>query len=46
MRPDDFWRLHPVEFWWLVEANRAPKTFGKMTEAEVAEMYEDAYGSS
>ncbi len=44
MRPKDFWRLHPKEFWWLFEARKPVKMYGKMTEAEVAEIYNDAYG--
>lgn len=40
--------MHPIEFWWWLEANRAPKVFkGKkrtMTEDEAREIYERAYG--
>lgn len=44
MRPKDFWRLTPTEFWWLVEANKPVKMYGKMTEYEVKAIYEEAYG--
>jgi hypothetical protein len=27
------------------EANRPPKTYGRMSEAEVKEIFEEAYGS-
>jgi hypothetical protein len=44
MRPKDFWRLTPTEFWWLVDAKRPVKMYGSMTEFEVAQIYEDTYG--
>jgi hypothetical protein len=44
MRPKDFWRMHPQEFWWLLEVKQPPKMYGSMTEAEVAELYEFAFG--
>jgi len=45
MRPREFWAMHPDEFWWLAEASRPRKVYaGGMTEDEVAELYEDAYG--
>lgn len=44
MRPKDFWRLTSQEFWWLLDAKKPVKMFGKMTESEVAEIYADAYG--
>jgi len=44
MKPAEFWQLHPQEFWWMAEAKRPPKMYGKMSEHEVAEMYEEAYG--
>jgi len=44
MRPKDFWRVTPWEFWLLVEAKRPVKMYGKLTEFEVAEIYADAYG--
>jgi hypothetical protein len=41
----DFWASDPVELWWFVEAARPQKTYaGGMTESEVAEIYEEAYG--
>lgn len=36
--------MHPTEFWWLMDANRSVKMYGNMTEYEVAEIYEEAYG--
>ncbi len=36
--------MDPQEFWWWVEAKRPPKMYGKMTEAEVEEIYEETYG--
>lgn len=44
MRPKDFWRLSREEFEWLVDAKKPVKMYGKMTESEVAEIYNDAYG--
>jgi hypothetical protein len=43
---DQFWKADPRELWWLVEAVKPPKMYGKMTEDEVAEIYEEAYGRS
>lgn len=45
MRPKDFWRLSPEEFWWLVSAKRPAKMYGSMSEAEVAEIYAETYGT-
>lgn len=44
MRPKDFWRLHPIEWWWIAEAKKPPKMYGRMTESEVAELYRDTFG--
>lgn len=46
MRPKDFWKLTPVELMWLIEAKRPVKMYGKLTEDEVAELYQYAYGES
>lgn len=46
MRPKDFWRLHPDEFWWIAEAKQPPEMYGSMTEDQVREIYEDAYAAS
>jgi len=45
MRPKDFWRLTPAEFWWLLDAKKPVKMYGKMTEYEVAAIYAETYGS-
>jgi hypothetical protein len=37
--------LHPRELWWLFEAARPPKTFGRMSEAEVREIWQETYAS-
>lgn len=42
MSPRDFWTLTPEEIHWIVEAH--PRMYGSMTEDEVAEIYERAYG--
>ena len=42
--PDAFWRMTPTELWWLVEAHRKPPDYGRLTEDEVRELYEEAYG--
>lgn len=35
-----------MEMWWLIGASQPPKRYaGGMTEAEVAALYERAYGS-
>lgn len=44
-QPSEFWALHPIEFYWLMEAKRPTKMYGSMTEAEVAEIYDEAYGN-
>jgi hypothetical protein len=44
MRPKDFWRLRPIEFWWLLDAKRPPKMYGSMTEQQVAQIYMETYG--
>lgn len=36
--------MHPHEFWWMWEANRPPKSFGRLSESEVREIYEETYG--
>lgn len=40
----EFWEMHPVEFWWLVEAKKPVKMYGSMSEDEVREIYEKAHG--
>lgn len=45
MRPADFWRLTPAEFWLMVEAKKPVKMYGNLTEHQVAALYEEAYGS-
>jgi len=41
MKPEQFWRLHPRESGWLVDARRPKKTYGSLSEQEVAELHED-----
>lgn len=41
LAPAEFWRLHPVEFWWLVDARRPQKRYGSLSEREVASLYDD-----
>lgn len=41
MAPEQFWRLTPLEFWWIADARRPKKMYGNMTEDEVAELYEE-----
>ena len=41
MTPEQFWRLHPLEFWWMADARRPVRRFGRMTESEAAEIYDD-----
>lgn len=33
-----------IELWWLIEAHAPPVMYGSMSEAEVSEIYEEAYG--
>jgi len=40
MQPDIFWRMNPIEFWWMVDARRPKKKYGSMTEDEVEELFE------
>lgn len=47
MTPSEFWRLHPTEYFWLLEMN-LPKRFAKLkhfSDAEIEEIYEQDYGS-
>lgn len=44
MRPKDFWELTTTEVLWLLDANKPVKMYGKMTEYEVAAIYEETYG--
>lgn len=45
MRPKDFWRLHPDEVHWLLEGMRPAATYaGGMSESEVADLYDMAFG--
>jgi len=36
--------MHPTEVNWLIEHHQSKRRYGKMSEAEVAEIYEEAYG--
>ena len=36
--------MHPTELWWLLEAATPPKMYGKMTEQEVQQIYEEDFG--
>lgn len=44
----EFWQCQPFELWLLIEANTPEKEYTKsgMTESEVKEIYEQAYGKS
>jgi hypothetical protein len=39
--PEQFWNLHPWEFWLLVQANTPKKYYGKLSEDEAAELYQE-----
>lgn len=39
--PSEFWRLHPTELWWLIDAKRPRKMYGSMTEDTVRELYDE-----
>lgn len=41
MTPDQFWRMHPRELWWLIEAKRPPKRYGSLTEDEMESLHDD-----
>lgn len=41
MTRDEFWTLHPQEFWWLVEAHRSVRMYGRMTEDEAEQIYQE-----
>ena len=32
--------MHPVEIWWLIEANQPQKTYSGMTESEAEDCYQ------
>jgi hypothetical protein len=44
MTAEQFWRLSPTELWWWVEAKRPVRMYGRMTEDEVRQIYDEAYG--
>lgn len=44
LSPDQFWRLTPREWWWLHDARQPPRMYGSLSEAEVAELYDETYG--
>lgn len=44
MRPSEFWGMTPTELWWLFDAKRPVRMYGKMTEHEVARIYRETYG--
>jgi hypothetical protein len=44
LKPAEFWDLHPLEFWWLVKARRPVRMYGSLTEHDMAELYELAFG--
>jgi len=46
MAPSEFWGLTPAEFYWILEAKRPLRMYGRMTEYEVDEIYQDAYGDT
>jgi hypothetical protein len=41
MKPAEFWELHPVEFWWLVDAHRSQGMVGSMREGEVEDLIQE-----
>ena len=45
MTPEQFWRLHPQEFWWLFEANKPETVYrGKkhsLTSSEADDILKD-----
>lgn len=40
LKPAEFWDMHPIEFWWMVEARTPPKTYAGMREAELDDLLE------
>lgn len=45
MTPREFWRLHPTEVHWIVEAKTPPKMYGSLTQNDVDELYAFAFGA-
>jgi hypothetical protein len=42
--PEQFWRLHPVEFWWLMDAHKGKRVYGRkhhMTGVDVENIVRD-----
>jgi hypothetical protein len=37
--------MTPRELWWLFEAKKPPTMYGKMSEDEVRQIYEETYGT-
>lgn len=33
--------MSPIEVWWIIEARTPRQTYGQLTEAEAAELYEE-----
>ncbi|WP_354552796.1 phage tail assembly chaperone [Kaistia defluvii] len=44
MAPSEFWGLTPAEFYWILDAKKPVQMYGRMSEYEVDEIYQDAYG--
>jgi hypothetical protein len=44
LTPEQFWGLTVSELWWTIEAVRPERTFGRMSEAEVEQIYAETYG--
>jgi hypothetical protein len=36
--------MHPTEFFWLMDAKTPPKMYGNLTQQDVDELYEFAFG--
>lgn len=43
LSPRDFWESNPTQFWWIAEARQPIKMFGKMTQPEVEQIYDETY---
>ena len=39
--PEQFWKMHPQEVWWLIDAKRPPKRYGHLVESEMNDLLGD-----
>lgn len=41
IQPSEFWAMRVREWWWLYEDKRPRERYGRLSEDQVAELYDD-----